>query len=47
VQGDHVHTIAVAWVVATAVRGMRRSGRRGAKEEAASLSRCRRGVRKA
>jgi len=39
VQGDHVHTIAVTWVVATAVRGMRRSGRRGAKEEAASLSR--------
>jgi len=42
VQGDHVHTIAVAWVVATAVRGMRRSVRRGAKEEAASLFRCHR-----
>ena len=42
VQGDHVHTIAFVWVVATAVRGMRRSVRRGAKEEAASLSRCHR-----
>jgi len=42
VQGDHVHTIAVAWVVATAVRGMWRSGRRDEKEEAASLSRCHR-----